>query len=121
MAMAVPVLLLHGAGFVLIDIPVLIGIHLFKHHIGVACMLVPANLAIIIGVRHGHSATPLAILLVAPLVAIPILAGLVSSLIVMVAMRISHHVAFFERLRRKRVLGGRSDRSCPERCSESGP
>src|SRR5687768_12054475 len=54
----------HRAGLILINIPILVGIHLVKHHFSVAGMLFPAYPAIIIGVRHGHPTAAFSILLV---------------------------------------------------------
>src|SRR5687768_3761913 len=110
----------HRTSFILIDVPIPAGVHLVKHLFGVAGVLVSAYPAIIIGVRHGHSAAAFSILLVTTVgvFLVTISARLaVSTFVVIVAIR--YHEAFLKGLCSERIVGRRSNGSSTERCSES--
>src|SRR5687768_17444538 len=123
--MPMTVLPLHLACLILINIPIPIGIHLFKHCFSMARMFILADSPIIVGIRHGHSTTSFAILLIALPVTIAVLLVtiavlLVAILVLVVIMRLGHHVAFFQGLCSERILARRGDRGSTEGRGDGG-
>src|SRR5687768_17635325 len=96
-AVTMAMLLLHLACLILIDISIPVRIHPFEHCFSMARMFILADSAIIVGIRHGHSTSALTILLIALLFAVPIL--LVAIWVLVVIMRLGHHVTFIQGLR----------------------
>src|SRR5690348_9917852 len=108
MPMAMTMHLSHFGGFILIDISVLIGIHLVEHYLAVARVFVPADAAVLIGIRHGHSTSPLAGLAVAFFLAIIIcLAPVVIPLapvVIRLFISLRQHVTFIQGSRSKWII-----------------
>src|SRR5687768_13626620 len=123
--MSVAMLPLHLACLILINIPIPIGIHPFKHYFSMARVFILADSAIIVRISHGHSTSSLPILLVALPVAIAIFLVAIAVLLVairvlVVIMRLGHHVAFFQGLCSERILARRGDRCRTEGRGDGG-
>src|SRR5690606_25066056 len=95
MSMSMP-LLLHCAGFVLVDISILVRVHPVEHYVGMARMLFLADPTVIVCIGHRHPAPAFAIFLVT-----------VRTLVVV--MRHCNLVALVEGLRGEWVIAGGSD------------
>ena len=132
--MAVVALFLHCAGFILIDVPVLVGIHSVEHYFSMAGMLVSAHSAIIVSIGHGHTTSPLSTLLVTIpilLVAVAVLLVAISIFLVAVVVplvaifpvtvvRLGDHVAVIEGLHGERVFGRRRNGCGTQRGGQRG-